>query len=111
MVKYVSTAIVMCLLWSLGGFAQTLNISKHRYVENRYIEVLWNAGSIDGLLLIRNPECSSCASHSYTFSQSLEVSFMGRKFSAAKMRNWSTFTGDVILTKGDEKLIAVKRYN
>ena len=108
--KYMCTAITICTFWCVNGFAQTLNISKHRYVENQHIEVLWNSGESSGILIVRDPECSSCTSSSYVFGESLEVSVGGRKYSASKMQHWNTFTGDVILTKGDETLIAVKRY-
>ncbi len=109
--KCMCTIITICTLWSVGGFAQTLNISKHRYIENQYIEVLWNVGERDGILVVQDPECSSCAARRYLFDDSLEVSVDGRKYGTSKMQDWSTFTGDVILTKDEEKLIAVKRYD
>ena len=78
-----------------------------RYVEGRRIEALVNADNSSGTINVRPLNCSACNTESYPFDETLRVIRNGEDQPLEVLARWHHFTGDVVFSKQDDRVVAV----
>ena len=91
--------------------AGPLNISTERYIEYRHIEALMNTDNRSGTLIVRPFQCPDCAAVAYDFDQSLRVQYGEDPQPITILSRWRHFTGDVVVSKSNGRVVTVKRSN
>ncbi len=98
------------LLFVFAGSVQgAINVQPDRYIEARHIEVLENIEGTGGMLVVRPMECRGCATQTYEYNHTVRVRYQGKDYPVSALTRWRLFTGDIVIAKSNEKLVAVIR--